>query len=142
MISLNVIWPAIYIYQSFSEFWLIIFGTIAIELFFLRYYLKTSWKESLFIASIGNLVSGILGTIIMMFAMLLWHLVADTLFFKGTFNPVNWAATFIFMCLGSVFLETLAVKFIFKKDTKTIFLPLLIGNVLSYIFIGIILLNK
>lgn len=136
---LNVIWPAVYVSQAFSEFWFIIFGTIAIELITIRYFLKTSWASSLVMSVVGNLVSGIIGTFIMTYGMFVWHLIADTLFFKATFNPINWIMTFILMCLGSVILEALAVKFILKKNIKKIFIPLLIGNLMSYIFIAILM---
>lgn len=136
---LNVIWPAVYVSQAFSEFWFIIFGTIAIELITIRYFLKTSWASSLVMSVVGNLVSGIIGTFIMTYGMFLWHLIADTLFFKATFNPINWIMTFILMCLGSVILEALAVKIILKKNIKKIFIPLLIGNLMSYIFIAILM---
>ena len=136
---LNVIWPAVYVSQAFSEFWFIIFGTIAIELITIRYFLKASWASSLVMSVVGNLVSGIIGTFIMTYGMFVWHLIADTLFFKATFNPINWIMTFILMCLGSVILEALAVKFILKKNIKKIFIPLLIGNLMSYIFIAILM---
>ncbi|WP_152287677.1 hypothetical protein [Flavicella marina] len=136
---LNVIWPAVYVSQAFSEFWFIIFGTIAIELITIRYFLKTSWASSLVMSVVGNLVSGIIGTFIMTYGMFVWHLIADTLFFKATFNPINWIMTFILMCLGSVILEALAVKIILKKNIKKIFIPLLIGNLMSYIFIAILM---
>ena len=139
---LNVIWPAVYISQTISDFWFIIFGTISIELITIRYFLKTSWLKSFFISIVGNIVSGIIGTILMTYSMLLWHLVADTLFFKATFNPINWIMTFVLMCFGSVLLEAFAVKLILKRNIKKIFIPLLIGNLLSYIFIAGIMYHK
>jgi hypothetical protein len=92
--------------------------------------------EKIFFSSlIGNCVSGFIGTFIMTFAMLFWHLIVDT-FVNGTFNTINWVATYVLMCFGSVFLETLTIKIIYKEPIKKLFLPMLTGNLLSYAFIA------
>ena len=132
---LDMVWPALYVSQTFEKFWFLIFGTIVIELCTIKYFLKFSWKKSVFISVIGNCVSGIIGTNVMVFGMLFWHLIADN-FLPGTFNTTNWIATYVLMCLGSVFLETLTIKMLYKEPIKKLFLPMLLGNLLSYIFIA------
>lgn len=72
--------------------------------------------------------------------MLFWHLVVDN-FVHGTFGIINWIATYILMCLGSVLLETLTVKLIYKEKIKRLFLPMLTGNFLSYAFIAYAMLT-
>lgn len=104
----------------------------------LNYTYKKSFKASV----IGNLASGVIGSFLMMWAMLAWHLVADSFMPQATFDNLNWAATFILMCLGSVLIETLTVKMIFKDTIKKLFVPLLIGNLLTYGFIAYTLSNK
>lgn len=136
MIILNLIWPAIYISQTFYEFWFLVIMTIIIETFAVKYYLKYTWKKSALVSLIGNIISGIIGTFLMKWGILLWHLVADMLL-GGTFSFVNWIATFTLMCLGSVLLECIAIKIIFKETIKRLFFPLLLGNLLTYIIIAV-----
>jgi hypothetical protein len=109
IVLLDMVWPALYVSATFWKFWFLVIGTIVIELFVIKYYLKFSWKKSFLASLIGNCVSGFIGTIVMTWAMLFWHLVVDN-FVSGTFNIVNWIATYVLMCLGSVFLETVTIK--------------------------------
>lgn len=135
MLYLNVVWPAIYVSGALGQFWFLILATMLIETLAVKFLLNYAWKKSIQIAVVGNLVSGLLGTFVMVFAMLGWHFVMDGLVPGATFGSINWIATYVLMCLGSVFIETLAVKLMFKIPIKKLFLPLLIGNLLSYLFI-------
>jgi hypothetical protein len=110
-------------------------GTIIIEFFVIRFFLKFPWKKSFFASLIGNCVSGLIGTYFMPWVMIGWHAIADNLL-NGTFNTTNWVATYILMCLGSVLLETWTIKIIYNERIKKLFLPMLTGNLLSYIFIA------
>jgi hypothetical protein len=136
---LDMVWPALYVSQTFWKFWFLIIGTILVETFVIRWFLKFSWKKSFIASLIGNSVSGIIGTFIMVWAMLFWHLVADNFVPNGTFGIVNWIATYILMCLGSVLLETIAIKLFYKEKIKQLFLPMFTGNFLSYAFIAYVM---
>lgn len=140
IVLLDMVWPALYVSATFWKFWFLVIGTIIIELFVIKHFLKFSWKKSFYASLIGNCVSGFVGTFVMMWAMLFWHLIVDN-FVQGTFNIINWVATYILMCLGSVFLETLTIKIIYKETIKRLFPPMMVGNVLSYIFIAIVMLT-
>ena len=142
MIILNLVWPAIYIYDEIWRFWFLIFATIVIETFTIMAMLKYSTKKSFLASVIGNLVSGLVGTLVMMWAMIVWHLLADNFVPHATFDKINWVATFILMCFGSVLIETLTIKLIFKDTIKRLFIPLLIGNLLTYGFIAYIMSTK
>ncbi len=136
----DMVWPALYVSTTFYKFWYLVIGTIVIETFVIKYSLKFNWSKSFIISLIGNSVSGIVGTFVMVWAMLFWHLAADN-FLNGTFNAINWIATYVFMCVGSVFIETLTIKLIFKIQLKELFLPMLTGNFLSYVFIVYVMLT-
>ncbi|OIV44014.1 hypothetical protein [Flavobacterium johnsoniae] len=136
MISLNMVWPAIYVYDEIWRFWFLVFVTIIIETFTIMAMLKYSLKKAIIASVVGNLISGLVGTFVMMWAMLFWHLVADNFVPHATFDIINWVATYILMCLGSVFLEVLTIKLIFNDTIKKLFIPLLIGNLLTYGFIA------
>lgn len=132
---LNVIWPAIYVSETFWKFWYLIVGTVFIEFFVLRFSLRFSWKKSFLASLVGNLASGLIGTFIMKFGMLGWHVIAD-IFLQGTFAKVNWIATYLLMCLGSVLIETKTVSLIYNEKWKRLFFPMLTGNLLTYVFIA------
>jgi hypothetical protein len=76
-----------------------------------------------------------------MFAMIFWHMLADKLVPDATFDTINWVATYILMCVGSVAIETLTIKLIYKESFKRLFLPMLTGNLLTYIFIAYSMAN-
>lgn len=120
MILLNIVWPAIYVYAELWHFWFLVFATIVIEIFTIKAMLNYDYKKSVLASVIGNLVSGLVGTFLMMWAMLVWHLVADNFMPQATFDKLNWIATYILMCLGSVFVETLTIKLIFKDTIYNI----------------------
>lgn len=142
MILLNMVWPAIYVYDEVWRFWFLVFTTIVIETFTIMAMLKYSIQKSFLASLIGNLVSGLVGTFVMMWVMLFWHLLADNFVPHATFDIINWVATYILMCLGSVFIETLTIKLIFKDSIKRLFIPLLIGNLLTYGFIAYTMATK
>lgn len=142
MISLNMVWPAIYVYDEIWRFWFLVFITIVIETFTIMAMLKHSLQKSIIASIVGNLVSGFIGTFVMMWAMIFWHLIADNFVPHATFDIINWVATYILMCLGSVLIETITIKLIFKETLKRLFIPLLIGNLLTYGFIAYSMITK
>ncbi|WP_286850584.1 hypothetical protein [Proteiniphilum sp. UBA5480] len=142
MILLNIVWPAVYVYDEIWRFWFLVFATIVIETFTIMAMLKYSFKKSFLASIIGNLVSGLVGTFVMMWAMLFWHALVDNFVPHATFDITNWVATYILMCLGSVFIEALTIKLIFKGTLKRLFIPFLIGNLLTYGFIAYIMATK
>ena len=73
--------------------------------------------------------------------MIFWHFIIDHLV-NGTFNTFNWVATYILMCFGSVFLETITIRLIYKEPIKNLFLPMLTGNFLSYAFIAFEMIRR
>jgi hypothetical protein len=128
----NMAWPALYVSTEIGKFWYLVFATILIEAIVIKVFLKFSWTKSFIASTIGNIISGLIGTFIMMFAMVLWHALVDKLVPNATFDIINWVATFILMCAGSVAIETLAIKLIYKEHFKRLFLPMLTGNLLTY----------
>ncbi len=126
--------------ETFWKFWFLVIGDNHYRTFRNQVFSKFSWQKSFYASLIGNCVSGFVGTFVMMWAMLFWHLIVDN-FLPGTFNIFNWIATYVLMCFGSVFLETLTIRIIYKEPIKRLFLPMMVGNVLSYIFIAVVMLT-
>lgn len=137
---LDMVWPALYVFATFWQFWYLVICTIVLELVVIRFFLKFSWKLSLKISIIGNFMSSVFGTFLMMFLMLFYHMFAD-LFIQGTFATFNLIATYVLMCVGSVILETIVAKAICKESFRKLFLPMLTGNLLSYALIAYVMLS-
>lgn len=125
-----------FVSRELWKFWYLVFATIAIEAITIMLMLKYPVLKSLAISIVGNVVSALAGTFLLMWVMLLWHFSADWIMPHGTFDTINWVATYLLMCLGSVLIEAFTIKFIFNETIKRVFIPLLIGNLLTYCFIA------
>lgn len=132
---LNVVWPALYVSENLLHFWYLILVTVLIEALILKRFFEITTKQAFLYSIIGNIISGVAGTYILAFPMIAWHYAFDEVIPGATFGAINWIATYILMFLGSVLIETLAIKLISKKKFKELILPLSIGNLLTYIFI-------
>lgn len=135
-ISLNFIWPAVYVAESVYQFWFLVFLTIAIELVAVRFLAGLSWKTAAIVSVAGNIISGSVGTFVMSFAMIFWHVLFDWAMPQATFDRINWVMTYILMCLGSVVIETFSVSLFLKQTFKKLFLPMLCGNLITYAIIA------
>ncbi|MCB0721009.1 MAG: hypothetical protein KDC42_01790 [Ignavibacteriae bacterium] len=143
----DMIWPALYVAGGYWElFWYIIFPTILIEAAALHYIGKVKWVKSLLASLVGNFVSSIIGTYLMIYGMILYHIFIDSFLYKafdiGSFDEIHWVATFYFMCVYSVLLEVVSVKYIFRMRFQDIIFPLFVGNALSYILTAILMANE
>jgi hypothetical protein len=135
----NVIWPAVFVSNAIYSSLFVVIVSIIIEAILFCAYIKTiSYERAFLMSFIGNAISALLGTAIMTFAMLIWHFPLDILL-GGTFHIVNIIATYILMCLGSAFIELLSIKLLFRYSFKQLWVPVLIGNILTYVLV--VLLN-
>jgi hypothetical protein len=130
----NIVWPAVYVTKSLTMFWVVVVASVLVETAVFLWWMRVSLKRALLVTIVCNAVSFVIGTPLAMFGMIGWHLAVDPLL-GGTFNPVNWTATFLLMACISALLELMAASLIFSYRWKHVFVPLLLGNVLSYLFI-------
>lgn len=138
--SANVIWPALFVSQSILSSFIIVLS-IGIESLFFYHFLKgISYHKALLLSCVGNAASALVGTMVMALAMVGWHFVFDALL-GGTFNPVNFAATFIIMYLGSCLIELFTLKLVFRYSFGQVWLPVFLANVVTYALALIVLLN-
>lgn len=140
MTILNMIWPAIYVVEELYHFWYIVFFTIVIEMFLLKWILKVKYSKALLMSVLGNLISGVVGTYIMMWSMLFWHILVGQIF-GSIFNAFNWIMTFVLLFTGSVFLEVAFIVYWFEYKVKPVLKSMLLGNALSYVMIAILMLS-
>lgn len=107
-VLLNFVWSGTLIGQSFVRFWYIIPVTIVIEMVLIKLMTSHSWGKSLLISLVGNLVSGVIGTIVTGSASILVDFLFGSHFFPTMF------LTWILMFAGSFGLEYLTVRWILK----------------------------
>lgn len=135
----DMVWPAIYVASGLLKLWYCILFTIIIEWVILQLFLKAGWAKTFLMSAIGNSISGLAGIYLMPWLMIFWHFLVDRFMPHATFDIINWVCTFILMCLGSVALEVTAVALIFKYRFKKLFLPMAVGNVLTYLLTAILM---
>ncbi|RPI17065.1 MAG: hypothetical protein EHM58_10545 [Ignavibacteriae bacterium] len=135
MIIADLIWPAAYIVGDILTFWYIVILTIAFEAAAIKIFLSVPVLKSILISLVGNIVSAIMGTLLFMFLSLIIEGAIGLVFQLDSFSTVSWILNYIFMCFGSILIEILVVMAIWKYSFKKLFIPLSIGNVLSYLII-------
>lgn len=140
----NIIWPAVFVSNIIlgDLLYIIVASSIAIEaILYYRFLKNITYTRALLISCIGNAASVFLGTFVMTLAMMLWHLPADMIF-GGTFAFPNIVVTYVLMYLGSAFIELLAIKIIFRYSFEDLWIPVFIGNIVTYILTLIFALKK
>lgn len=133
---LNFVWGGILVVESFARFWYIILATIVIEMVLIKLMTPHLWGKSLIISTVGNLVSGVIGTIVIGWASIL----VDVMFSSNAIPSM--IITWILMFAGSFGLEYLTVRWIFKDKSRALMWAVFSGNVLSYCFIVISMFVK
>lgn len=139
MVLLNMILPTIYDSNEPEHFWFIVIGTIIIETLVIKLMLKYSWKKSFSALFIGNIISTLAGIFIMLFSTTFLSSLANKSDWNDIFIIISLVLTFILMFAGSVFLEIVTIKLIFNDTVKKLFIPLLIGNILTYLSIFLLM---
>ena len=140
----DIIWPAAFVSNIIlgDLLFIIVASSIAIEaILYYRFLKNITYTRVLLISCIGNAASVFLGTFVMTFAMMLWHLPADMIF-GGTFAFPNVVATYVLMYLGSAFIELLAIKLIFRYSFDDLWIPVFMGNLVTYILTLMFALEK
>lgn len=140
MVLLNMILPTIYDSNEPERFWFIVIGTIVIETLVIKLMLKYSWKKSFCAIFIGNIISGLAGIFILLFLLTSLSSLANTFDWNDIFVEISLVLAFILMFAGSVFLEIVTIKLIFNDTVKRLFIPLLIGNILTYLSIFLLMI--
>jgi hypothetical protein len=132
----NMIWPALYVLDSYYRFWYVALGTVALEACVLRYCLPCPFKKAILMSCIANVFSATIGLYVLTFGMIGWHAVVDNIV-NGTFHVTNEIATVLLMWLLSGLLEALLVRIIWKYPLKRTAVWFLIGNCVSYAAIAV-----
>lgn len=135
----DVVWPSLYITKGMLSLKTIILGLI-VELLFLKYFTKVDWKKSVIITVLMNLITTILGVILIPIAGLGSEFFFDFVlhaydkFGIGTFHWSHWLASYILAILINTIIEGLFIKSTLKLKLKQTFWWLLIANSISVLF--------
>lgn len=141
--SANMVWPSLYIAEGMRSWYVILIGLV-IEMVFVKSLLKQTYLKSILIAFVMNLVSTILGVVVIPLSGFVGEILMIP-FGTRTFHPTHWLMSYVFAILSNVLIEGLTVKFIFKHKFKKMFLWLCVANaisvIISILFHGIAMQN-
>jgi len=127
----DVVLPALYVADSQFRFWYVVVVGLTLEAGVLRWRLIPSITKAFLVSFVVNAFSATVGTYLLAFGMLGWHIIVDN-FVRGTFDPFNKVATICLMLSGSAFLEMWMARMIWKYPMKQTLPAFTIGNILSY----------
>ncbi len=123
----DVVWPSLYIVMGMLSIKVIIAGLLA-ELLFVKFFLKINWLKACFITFVMNLITGLLGIILIPISGLLIELITP---FYPTFHWSHWLLSYFSVVLINTFVEGIIIKFSLKQSFKKIFCWLFIANTVS-----------
>lgn len=118
-VSANMVWPSLYIAEGMRSWYVILIG-LAIEVVFVKWFLKEPFYKSVLIAFIMNLVSTVLGVFVIPLSGLIGEILMIP-FRTGTFDPTHWLISYVFAVISNALIEGLTVKIIFKYQFKKMF---------------------
>jgi hypothetical protein len=131
----NVIWPSLYIAEGLRIWWIILIGLL-IEFIFVKIFTKDSYLKSALMTIVMNIISTLIGIIAIPLIGFVGEAILyplDEIFGWSTFDIPHWIFSFFLTVLCNTAIEALALKIIFKKIYKKIFLWLFIANSFSVI---------
>lgn len=129
--SANMIWPSLIIVQKYYA-WYVILAALIIEVVAAHIFLKTDWLKSILVMVVVNVISALVGLILIPVSGLLIE-VLMTPFALGTFSLLNWILEYLCAVLVNTCVEGLMLKWIFKYQFKPNFWWLFVANLISVI---------
>jgi len=131
----NLIIPQLFVIGGLASIPIIV-TVVTVEALALYYFLKNiSIIRSLAISCVGNIASSLVGSISM-------SVMTMPLFILNIHYTKQVITMFILMCLGSYLIELFAINTYFRYSFKQLWIPVLIGNALTYILLLIFPLRQ
>lgn len=141
----DIVWPSLYIAKGMLSVKTILLG-LAVELLFVKYFTKTDWKKAAITTTLMNLITTILGIILIPLSGLSSEFFFDFVlhaydkFGIGTFHWSHWLISYILVIIINTTIEGLFIKSTLKLNFKQTFWWLLIANgisvLLCFLFYG------
>ena len=132
----DIVWPSLYIAKGMLSLKVIILGLI-IETLFVKYFTETDWKKASLITILMNLITTVLGVVLIPLSGLCSELVFDFVFHAydkfglGTFHWSHWLVSYLLVISINTCIEGLFLKLILKLKLKQIFRWLFAANAIS-----------
>ena len=129
----DIVWPSLYITKGMLSLKIILSGLI-IELLFVKYFAKIDWKKSAITTFLMNLITALLGVILIPVSGLGAEFVFDFVFHAydkfgiGTFHWSHWLVSYLLVILLNTFVEGLYIKLTLKQGFNQTFWWLMIAN--------------
>lgn len=127
--SANVVWPSLYILSQIYCWYIIVLGLV-VEFFAVKFFGKASWKKSAIIAVAMNVISALVGLVLIPVSGILTEFLLFP-FEQGTFHLSHWIADYVFVAVVNTCIEGLSIKWIFKYEFKRVFWWLFAANAVS-----------
>ena len=131
--SADMVWPSLYVAQGMRS-WVVILAGLVIEFLVVKLFTKQSWLKSLLISVVINGISTLVGIALIPVSGILGEFIMmpiDLIFDFYTFHASHWIMAYIMAVICNVFVEGLAIKFIFKMEFTKNYRWLCIANILS-----------
>lgn len=125
----DVVWPSLYIVGGMMSAKVIIAGLL-IEFWFVKFFTKTTWLKAGLVAFVMNLITCLLGIVIIPISGLLLEFVMYPIN-RATFHWTHWVASYLVIVVMNTLIEGLVVKFGLKQTYKSVLWWLFIANTLS-----------
>ena len=132
----DIVWPSLYIVKGLYSIKVIVIGLI-IELLFVKYLTGVNWKKASVITILMNLITTIIGTILIPISGLCSEFIFDFVFHAydkfgiGTFHWSHWLISYILIILINTFIESLCIKIALELKMSNILWWMLIANSIS-----------
>ncbi len=131
----DVVWPALILEGRIMTWWAIGAGLL-VEWPVAKHITGRTWAASLWPNVAMNLVSSLLGIVLIPIVGFLWDLIPEFTVYRwfhiGTFNPFSWCVTVLLAALVNGALEAVVLRRLFKAQvTKRGLLLLVIANLVS-----------
>ena len=135
----DIVWPSLYIAKGMLSLKVIIAGLIT-ELLFVKIFTEINWKKALITTILMNLITTMLGIILIPLSGLCSEMAFDFVFHAydkfgiGTFHWSHWFVSYLLVIFINTFTEGLYIKLTLKFKLKQIFGWLLTANGISVLF--------
>ena len=135
-VKADIVWPSLYITKGMLSLKVIFLGLI-IELFFVKYFTKIDWKKASIITILMNLITAILGILLIPLSGLGAEFVFEFVFHAydkfgiGTFHWSHWFVSYLLVIFINTLIEGVFIKLSLKLNLKQTFWWLFVANGIS-----------
>ncbi len=128
----DVVWPSLYIVAGMESFAVIAAG-LAVEIPFVKFFVKVSWARALLLAIVMNLTTAVTGIVFIPVS----GIVVEILLIPtgtATFHLIHWVISYAAVAAVNALAEGATLRLIQKQRIRSTFSWLLAANAFSVLF--------